>query len=220
MERNLEQHIKVLNPKDNVDDNKNQIAKVGDKMFASSNVPIKAKGTILKASATTIGDSVLANDTAHTTAEAATQTLANDAKDGCNAYNEAALLVEQTYPGDSDTWAALGFGVTSAIAHTKTLAPKVVNGSMVQGKFPKECDVKFDVSEGADNYTLEITIADPSDATKYILVTNPKMIFTTSKVSFFVPDDYLGKPLWVKVTAHNSAGASPASDPIGGMRIQ
>jgi len=220
MERPLEQHAKVLNPNDNVDDIKNQLEKVGDKMLEDVNVDVKAQGTILKNCSTTIGASHDAQLSAQATEKTATKTLENDTKDGCKAYKAAILVAEKTYPNDPDTLEALGFDLTSDIAHTKTLAPKVVNGSIAQGEFPNECIAKFDISAGADNYTVEITVKDPSDASGYILVTIPKMIFTTSKISFIVPDDYLGKPLWVKVTAHNHAGASPASNPFGGIRIQ
>ena len=220
MTKTLEQHILYMSTKENAETNRTQIDMVASKLTQDSNLTVKAQGEILAGITVTLDASILSHVSTAAAAETATQVLVEDNKKACVAYNTSAQKVEEAYPNNPTKYKSLGYEVSSAMAHDQTIADKVVNGSISQGKFPKECVVRFDVSLRADNYTLEMTIADPSDSTKYILVTNPKMIFTTAKISFFVPDEYLGKNLWVKVTAHNSAGTSPASDAFGGIKIQ
>ena len=123
-------------------------------------------------------------------------------------------------PNNPTKWAEAGFLVSSDEAHDKKAPGKPENGKMSQGDYSKQCVVEFNTVADADNYTAEISIADPLAADKFILVTKPKLVFTKSKFDFLVPDEYLGKPLWIKVTAHNHGGDSPASDPFGGKIIQ
>ena len=220
MTKTIEQHILNMSSSDNAVNNRTQIDLVASKLTQDPNLIVKAQGEILVGVIVTLDGSISSHVSTQAAAETATKVLAEDNKKATVAYNLAAQKVEEIYPNNPTKYSSFGYAVSSPIAQDQTLADKVVNGSISQGEFPKECLVRFDVSARADNYTLQITIADPSDLTKYILVVNPKMIFTTAKISFFVPDDYLGKNLWVKVTAHNSAGTSPASDAFGGLKIQ
>lgn len=220
MPKQIQPHPKKMSSHDNATDNAKQMEVVGTQLKADTDPVIKAMGEDLLDGAVVITDSVNDSGIKHAAAEAATLKVQQNNVDGATLYNEVGAEIEKKFPNDSIKWKDYGYEVTSDMAHDQTLPDKVVNGIMIQGKYPKQCILQFEASSNSANFTVEITIADPSDPTKYILVKTPKMIFTTIKITFIVPDDYLGKNLWAKVTAHNSAGESPASDPFGGMKIQ
>ena len=214
------QTIKTLKPTDNPADNKIKVEAVGTKLSQESNVTIKEMGEQNITNAETIGTSQLNQKIAKDAHEAATAKVHQDNEAACIFYNTTAKKVMDFFANDQAKWAAIGFDLTSSEVHERPVPGKVINCVMMQGEYPKQCKITFDPVAAADNFTVEITIADPLDASKYILVVNPKMIFTTSKITFFVPDTYLGKPLWAKVTAHNTTGTGPSSEPFGGKIIQ
>jgi len=80
-----------------------------------------------------------------------------------------------------------------------------------------QCDVNYDPVKDADSYLVKITKDAPLDASKYVSIDD---IFYTSSISFIVPAGFLGVPIWIKVTASNTAGKGPSSNPFGGRIIQ
>jgi len=144
----------------------------------------------------------------------------NANRDGVASYNKIGVEYEKLHPNDTAAWIAAGYEVTKEEAETIPAPDAVTNCTMEQGKYPKQAVITFKPAPNSINFTLEITNDNPLDATKYIQVKNPRMIFTTIKIEFFVPDAMLDKILYVKVTAHNHGGDSPASDPFGGRKIQ
>jgi len=220
MSYKIEQKIITLKSKDNASDNRKQIEKVAANLSEDADPVIKAMGVQNAANAETIDASVLNQGIKQDAEVAATAKLHQDNVAGCEYYNETAVEYMKKNPNNPTKWAEAGFLVSSDEAHDKKAPLKPENGKMMQGTYSKQCVISIDTVADADNYTVEISIAEPLNADKYILVTKPTLIFTKSKFDFLVPDDYLGKPLWAKVTAHNTGGDSPASDPFGGKIIQ
>ena len=215
-----EQTIITLKSKDAPKDNSIQIGAVATLMSNSENLTVKNAGVALLPFSGTINSSVVNNKKAHDDAETATTTMHQANDNGVVKYNEAAKIVMLAFPNNPDMWAALGFDVSSGTAHSQTAPDKVLNGSITQGDYAAQCDLHFDPAARAANYTVQYITGDPAIIANYKMVTNPKMIFTSSKISFILPPDALNKDLWVIVTAHNTAGDSPASEPFGGRKIQ
>ncbi|MEI8203116.1 MAG: hypothetical protein WCH34_08905 [Bacteroidota bacterium] len=215
-----EQKIITLKSQDNASNNKLQIEKVGTNLSDDTDLAIKAMGEQNVANAATIDASILDQGIKKDAEIAATAKVHEGNVDGCNYYNETAVAYMKKYPGDAEKWAKAGFLVSSDEAHDRKAPAKPENCKMMQGDYPKQCVISFNTVADADNFTVEITIDDPMDASKYIMVTKPKPVFTKIKFDFLVPDAYLGKVMWAKVTAHNTGGDSPASEPFGGKIIQ
>jgi hypothetical protein len=177
-------------------------------------------GTDVSLAGTTLNALIVENKDTHDAAELATKSMNDSNALGCQIYNNAADEVERVYPDNTSKWLSLGFVVTKDIASDQDVPEKVENCTMSQGEYEKTCEIRFDPSLRAANYTVQITKDNPSENPTYIIVTRPKIVYTTSRITFDVPDDYLNVPLWVRVTAHNSTGDAPASEPFGGKRIQ
>ena len=212
--------IITLKSKDNPKDNSTQIGAVGELMSNSENLTVKNAGVALLPFGGTINSSVVNNKKAHDDAETANKAMHQANDNGVVKYNEAAKIVMLAFPNNPDMWAALGFDVSSGTAQSQTAPDKVTNGSITQGDYAAQCDLHFDPAARAANYTVQDVTGDPAIIANYKMVTNPKMIFTSSKISFNLPPDALNKDLWVIVTAHNTAGDSPVSEPFGGRKIQ
>ncbi len=219
MARKIDSHIKFLSNRSKATENVNTLKSVGKNMSDSSDTEIANMGEELKSSADTLNNAITNQIIAKAAAKSATAKLRRERKNACKTFNLVAKKVEQKYPNNTTQWKFLGFKNTSATAHEQKIPERIITGSMIQGEFPKQCVIEFAAVVNADAYTVEITKDDPSDDTKYILVINPRMIFTTHKIAFIVPDDYLDENIWAKVTSHNAAGQSPASTPIGGKKI-
>lgn len=220
MSKTIKPHVKKVDYRNNPSDNKTVFESVGAKLTSDTNPTVSALGAGISTAATTLNGKIVASKDAHDAALVATKTMNDSNTAGCKTYNDAGLIVEQQYPDNPTKWLELGLEVTKDLASTKEIPDKCTNCSMAQGEFPKACTIDFDPSNRAENYTIEITKDNPSGSPVYILVRNPKTVYSTSSINFNMPDDYLNVPVWIKVTAHNTTGNSPASDPFGGMRIQ
>ena len=218
--KQIEKKIKAASTHNNASDNKEKCESIGNLMAASTDPVIKPIGIALQGTASTGNDAILNQDAMKAAYHAATKTVNEQNGVMCKAMNDAGKKVMEKFPNNDAQWTLYGFEVTSGEAHDQTVPDKVLNSSITQGDFAGQVDVHFDPSPRADNYTLLYTTGDPTIAANYKLVTNPKMIFTSSKISFNLPPDALNKDLWVIVTAHNTAGDSPASEPFGGRKIQ
>jgi len=220
MAKSREQHILALSTRNNASANKMTTEVISKKLKASSNPEVQALGDDLETKSGNLNTSILAQIKAKKESEVATKKMHQDNNAACKSHKTAAKKIEELYPNNPILWTECGFAVSSDMAHDQTLPGKVVNGMMEQGKYKKQCTIYFDAAPNVDHFTVEMTVSDPSDTSKYVLVRSPRMIYTTTKITFDVPDDFLDKYLWVKVTAHNTAGDSPVSDPFGGMKIQ
>jgi len=220
MAKSREQHILVLSTRNNPADNKIKAAAISSKLKASTNPDVQALGDDLEAKSGTLDTSIISQKKARKEAEAATKKMHQDNNATCKSHNAAAKKIEEYFENNATLWMAFGFAVSSDLAHDQTLPDKVVNGMMEQGMYKKQCTIYFDAQPNVDHFTVEMTVNDPSDASKYVLVRSPRMIYTTTKITFDVPDEFLDKYLWVKVTAHNTAGDSPVSDAFGCLKIQ
>ena len=189
-------------------------------MELSSNTVIAAQGVLVTAAGNAIGVKILANTNAHDAAKLATKAMNKANSDGCKVINDAAVIVAQQLNNNVEAEEALGFPMTSATAQDAALPPKVVNGSMSQGDFDGTCDIHFDKVGTANEYSVKMTKGDPSVNADYVQIDNPSLTYTTSSITIPIGADYLDKPLWFKVTAHNDAGAGPSSEPFGGRKIQ
>jgi hypothetical protein len=220
MSKSLQQHIKKVSSKNNPENNKTTLDTVGNKLKADPDQTISGYGTDLLAKSVTLDDAIVSDKKAKLESILASKIKKEKNAESSKSYNDIALLIEQKYPNDTDKWMSFGFVTTKDKATDKPIPDKPENCQMQQGAFPKTCTVSFDVPKNAENYTVEITKGDPLAGATYIVVKSPKIIYTTTNISFDVADDYLNQPLWAKITAHNAAGQSPASKPFGGMRIQ
>jgi len=219
MSHPIKQHTKKLSYQDNANDNRKTIEAAGTIMSQSSVDTIKDFGDSLLAEAATLNSKVIIQENAHDAAETSTANTKEENKKGCELFNSIGDKVEELYPNEPNKWKELGLAVTEGTAHDKKPPEMVTEATMKQGVNPGECEIHLVSPENAQTYTVEISTSEPSDASKYIQVKNPRMFFSTSNFTIIVPDDYLDKALWVKLTAHNSAGDSHASDPFGGKKI-
>jgi hypothetical protein len=220
MARNLKQHIKKISAHNNPDTNKTKFGAVGDKLSADTDPAIAALGADVTLAGTTLNTLIIEKESAHEASIVATKAMNDSNAYGCQIYNNAADEVEKTYPDNVSKWLSFGYDVTKDIASDQDVPEKVENCVMMQGDYEKTCKIEFDHSLRATNYTVQITKENPTESQTYIIVSSPKIVYTTSSITFDVPDDYLNVPIWAKVTAHNSAGDAPASTPFGGLRIQ
>jgi hypothetical protein len=220
MSKQIPQHIKKMNYRSNPEDNRVILETVGKNLKNDPDTEISALGSLVVAAGTELGSAVVGNKDAHDAALLATKVMNDSNADGSKTYNDAAAKIELKFPGDTEKWMSYGYEVTKDIASDRPIPDKPQNCVMSQGAFPRTCTITFDVPANAENYTVEITRNDPKEDAGYVVVRSPKIIYTTTTITFDVTGEYLNVPLWAKVTAHNAAGQSPASDPFGGLRIQ
>ncbi|MEI6316861.1 MAG: hypothetical protein WCO65_04030 [bacterium] len=219
MSKQLKQHIKKMSAKDNPETNKTQSKKVGQNLADSTNTDVVAQSAIVVSASDNLDKAIVADSKAHDLAVAATAKKKAENKNTADLYNAAAVIVEQKFPDQPTLWKTYGYEVTSEVAEDAKEPPQVMHGSISQGDHQGTVDIHFDSITGAE-YTVEITKADPSEADKYINVTMPDSIFTKSSITIVLPVDYRDVNLWAKVTAHNTAGAGPASAPFGGRKFE
>jgi hypothetical protein len=220
MSKPRKQKIKAASDKTNPVTNAKDIIKVGDNLKEDSDPAVSAIGVLVTDSAGKLSDSVLDNDNAHDAAQLANTKMYEQNTETCTVYNDAAGKIMLKFPNDPDKWKGYGFVLTKDKAEDKPIPDQPVNCSMEQGEFYKTCKVRFDLPANAETYTIEMTKTDPKDDASYVIVKDPKVIFTTTTIIFNVPNDFLNVNLWLKVTAHNANGCGPASEPFGGRRIQ
>ena len=220
MSKDLKQTIVMADAKHNAGENQEEFAYIGGKLAADANPDVAATGTALVAGAANIGVKKTANKNAHEAAKTATDNLNHANADAANLYNVARAKVLEVYPNDPDKYSGYGFRLTSAIAHDPSIPEKIVYISIVQSDFPKHANVHFERPARAEKFTVEITKGNPFDASTYIMITKPSVIFDSTNITIIIPDDYLNVNIWIKITAHNNAGDGPPSEPFGGKKIQ
>ncbi|MEI8202587.1 MAG: hypothetical protein WCH34_06215 [Bacteroidota bacterium] len=220
MPKHKKAHVKKASIRNSPEDNEVKFHSAGAKLSADSNATIAALG----AGVTTCGDDIhtasVKNKTAHDEAIVATGKLHDANLAGVNAYNAAGANVEEIYPNNPTKWKDLGYDSTEEIISDQTIPEKVMNGHLAQGAFPKQAIVQYDAADRADEYYIDVTKGDPMDDSKYIPVKSPSRSFTKINPAINLPDDYTKVVIWIKVTAHNTAGDGPPSDPFGGKIIQ
>lgn len=221
MSKQLVEHIKKLSTKNNSVDNAATIITVGTNLEASANVAVAAQGLIVSAAGDATDVANRAETNAHNAALVATATKATVAKDSVDKYNASGVVVEQQLPGQPTVWTAFGFQTTASVAIDAHAPEAVLHGSISIGDYQATMSIHFDPAVGTGNitYTAEITNSDPSDLTKYIQVESPQLSYTKTTFTINLAPEYLDVNVWIKITAHNTAGASPASVPFGGRKI-
>ena len=220
MSKILKEHIKKLNKQNGASANKDTCNTVSGNLNDDGNADVAAQGALLESAGGNLGTAITNSDNLHNEAEAATGVMKTKHSTAAEVYNAAAVVVEQKYPNNPDKWKELGFEVTVEHVSDGTVPEKVVHGSMTQGDELKTCDIHFDATPGAENYTLRMTKGNPADDSSYIQVTSPRVSYTKSSITINIPDDYLNFTLWFKATANNATGKGPESDPFGGRKIQ
>ena len=208
----------MMAPRDNSGDNQALAAKVASNMADSSDSVIVAQGLIVQTGADGSAKAILAKGKAHDAAIAATATENKQNINNCEIFNAQALIVQQNNPGNTDLFTALGYILTAETAEDAKEPTQVLNGAMGQGKYLGTADITYDKVEGC-TYTVEITKGDPSDAATYVDITQPEPMFSKVSITIVLPAGYAGATCWLKVTAHNGAGAGPPSQPFGGKKI-
>jgi|WetSurMetagenome_2_1015567.scaffolds.fasta_scaffold316481_2 hypothetical protein len=214
------QKTKNLNGKGNPVTNVKQISKVADNLANDPDTSVAAIGTALQTSVGKLGDSITDNDNAHDAAQLANTKMYEQNSTTASDYNNAGVKIMQKFENNPNKWKSYGFVLTKDAAEARPIPGMPINGSMLQGKFPATCSIRFDVVPNADSYSIEMTKGDLSEASVFVQVKSPRMFYTTTNITFDVPKEYLNVLLWVKVTAHNTTGDSPASEPFGCMKIQ
>ena len=192
---------------------------VGENAGGSSNPLVSAKGTAANDKADELKDAISDNKNKHNAAVLATKTMLKETKLTAKAYNNLATICEIELPDNVETWIEMGFEVTKTIISEVGKPGKVLHGAVTQGDFSATADIHHDPVAGARDYSIRVTKGDLGDDASYIMITKPRALFTKSNATVKLPDDYLNVPLWWKVTAHNTAGSGPESDPFGGRRI-
>jgi len=220
MSKNLKQSTKTLSASNNPEDNVVALATVGGNLSNNGNAILKTIGENLVTESVALNDKVVKQKAAYAAAEASTKEMDTENGIACSLFDKAGVKTMELIEDDPAAWKEIGFQLTSDKAEDQKIPDKVTNGSISQGKFAKQCDLNFKPIANADSYTVEFTVGVLSDESVYQPVKNPRKVFPSSKISFIVPDECLGKPLWVRVMAHNTAGDSPDSDPFGGIKIQ
>jgi len=220
MSKPRKQKIKAASDKTNPVTNAKNITKVGDNMKGDSDPDVKALGIAVSDSGGKLSVSVTDNDNAHNAAQLANTLMYEQNTQTCDDYNNAAVKIMQKFPNQPDTWKGYGFVLTADKSVARPIAGIPTNGTMAQGKFPGTSTIRFDVVPNADSYSVEMTKGDLSEESVFVQVKSPRMFYTTSTITFDVPKDYQNVLIWVKVTAHNTTGDSPASEPFGCMKIQ
>jgi hypothetical protein len=221
MSKQLTVKIKLLSAHNNPVDNASTMATVGGNMAADGNAVVAAKGTLVGDAGVATANAITADTNAHNLALSTTITKTTVNKDSVEIYNAGAVIVEQQYPNNTTKWIALGFETTASTAQDANPPEEVLHGSFSVGDYLATMSIHFDpaVGTGKITYTAEITNADPSDATKYIQVISPEISYTKTTFTINLAPAYLDVNVWIKITAHNTAGASPASVPFGGRKI-
>jgi len=191
----------------------------GENAAASANPEVSAKGTTANNKAEDLQNAILDKRDKQNAAKAATKTVLKETRLAAKAYNNLATICEMELPDDVNEWIRMGFDITQTVVLDAKKPGKVLHGSVSQGDFSATADIHHDPVEGARDYSIRVTKGSPADDATYIMITKPRALFTKSNATVKLPDDYLNVPLWWKVTAHNSAGAGPESDPFGGRRI-
>ena len=209
-----------MDKKNGASTNKETCNTVSGNLNSDSNADVQAQGGFLATAGGNLGTAITDSDNAHNAAIAATGVVKTKHATAAEVYNAAAVVVEQKYPDNPDKWIELGFEVTTEHVPDGTVPDKVVHGSMSQGDEVKTCDIHFDPTPRAENYTIRMTKDNPADDSKYIQVTSPRVAYTKSTITINIPDDYLNFTLWFKATANNAKGKGPESDPFGGRKIQ
>ncbi|MEI8202926.1 MAG: hypothetical protein WCH34_07940 [Bacteroidota bacterium] len=220
MSKPRKQDILVLSDHSNPEVNKNKILLVGGKMEESLNPAISALGTSLVTSGTTLNTKITNKANADAAAESATTELHDANEAGCKLYKSTIAEIKKILPDNPTAWKEFYYDLSSDIAHDMDVPEKVEGGSGTQSDFAGQCDAHWKPTLRAKFYTVRISNDDPLDLSKYIRVEDPKDSFTSSSIRFVVPEDMRNKVLWIKVTASNSTGKGPASDPFGGIIIQ
>ena len=218
MSKKLEQKVKKMSLRDNAGDNRDLAAKVASNMADSPDPVIVAQGALVQNGADGASKAILGEEKADDAAIAATALKNKQTIKNCEIFNAEAVIVQQNNPGNIDLLKTLGYILTSATAEDAKEPEQVQHCTMEQGKYPGTADIKYEGIEGCD-YTVEITKGDPSDATSYVPVTQPDPVFSKVNITIVLPAGYAGNILWAKVTAHNTAGGGPPSQPFGGKKI-
>jgi len=211
--------IKRLNDQDSPDDVQSLTKTVGANTSGSTNAIIAAKGALASTAAENLDTAIEDNTNKRNAAVASTGVMHRNTELTATAYNNLAGVMEIENPNDPDNWRAKGFILTQTDVTELPVPGQVTNGSVTNGDFSGTADLHHEPVPTAKNYTHRVTKDNPTDDSKYIAVTSPKVQYTKSSATIDVPSDYLNVPLFWKTTAHNTAGAGPESAPYGGGRI-
>ncbi len=179
---------------------------------------VSAAGANIEVDDGHLSDATSAKNSAFTVAEAATQTEKNKKKLLVDSINKGADAVMLSYPNNPDKWSELGFPLTKETVGSVGVCDQVVGLSMGQGNFHGTCDIVLKPCAGAEEFTFRVTKDDPTVEAGYIDIKNPLLSKTLDTTVQILPD-YLNKPLFFKVTGHNTHGPGPESDPFGGTPI-
>lgn len=220
MAKHTKPKIKMMDARANPTDNQVKAKEIATNLKDDSNQAVQDAGDLVDTAADNMTAAIQEQQAAIDVKEASTANLHTVNSESCKTVNDAAIVVMTQHPNDSTLWKKFGFSVTEEIISDRPLPGKVKNGGMSQGDFLKTFDIQFDPVEYADNYTVEYTKGDPLDASKYIAAKGKITVLSRTSATFDAAEGYTGVVLWVKVTAHNTKGSGPASDPFGGMIIQ
>jgi hypothetical protein len=219
MSKQLTQVIKKMSTRDNPTVNKELAEKVGSNMADSSDHVIVAQGLLVTGASVSLNNSILKEGKAEDARVAATAAKLKQNGTSAGVFNAQAVIVQQNNPGNTELYTALGYELTAATAEDAKEPGQVENGTMKQGDYLGTSDVHYDTMGDDVTFTVEITKGDPADPSSYVPVTMPEPVFTKSSITIVLPAGYSGNTIWLKVTAHNTAGAGPPSQPFGGKKI-
>ena len=221
MSKQLTEKIKLMNAHLNPATNASTMVRVGANMEADANTAVAAEGTVVAGGGEASNNAITDDTNAHNLALASTIAKAEVNKNSVERFNAGAVIVQQQYPNNPTKWTALGFETTESVALDAHEPEAVLHGSFSVGDYLATMSIHFDpaVGTGKITYTAQITNGDPSDASKYIQVESPEISYTKTTFTINLTPEYLDVNVWIKITAHNTAGASPASVPFGGRKI-
>jgi hypothetical protein len=211
--------IKRLNAQDKPESVRAKTKTVGANTSGSSDPAIAAKGALATSASGVIETTTTENTNNHNAALASTIKLKAKTKDGADAYNNLATIVELNDPNNPDNWILEGFEVTETEVGPLPLPGQPVHCSESNSDFLGDADLHHDPVPNADNYTHRVTKGDPTDDSTYIDLVNPEVMYSKSSCTVTLPKEYLNVPVFFKTTAHNNTGGGPPSAPYGGGRI-